>query len=98
MTSFFFQILIIDGNGNIDHEEFDELQAIIRNQTSIGQRHRDTRMTGSVLKGNKNLNEYFFGKENDQLLTVEKFIDFQKKLQAEVMQKEVTNTYFYVKI
>ena len=46
-------------------------------------------MTGSVLKDNKSLNEYFFGKEWNELLTVERFTQFQKKLQSEVMGKEV---------
>lgn len=78
----------IDGNGNLDIGEFEQLQSIIRGQTSSGQRHRDTRMTGSVLKGNSTLNQYFFGPENDELLTVKKFTDFQKQLQAECIQKE----------
>jgi hypothetical protein len=79
----------IDGNGNIDIGEFEQLQTIIRNQTSFGQRHRDTRMTGSVIKGNSTLNEYFFGPENTNLLTVQKFIDFQTRLQSECIKKEV---------
>jgi hypothetical protein len=66
-----------------------KLQTIIRNQTSLGQRHRDTRMTGSVIKENSALNEYFFGENLSQLLTVKKFIDFQRKLQAEVIKMEV---------
>ncbi len=78
----------IDGNGNIDIGEFEQLQGIIRNQTAFGQRHRDTHMTGSVIKGNSTLNEYFFGSERSNLLPVEKFIDFQKRLQSECIQKE----------
>ncbi len=78
----------IDGNGNIDIGEFEQLQGIIRNQTTFGQRHRDTHMTGSVIKGNSTLNEYFFGAENSNLLTVRKFIDFQQRLQSECIQKE----------
>ena len=45
-----------------------KLQGIIRNQTSMGQRHKDTRMTGSVIKENAVLNEFFFGKSRDELL------------------------------
>lgn len=66
-----------------------KLQTIIRNQTSLGQRHRDTRMTGSVIKENSCLNEFFFGKDLDQLLTSQKFTDFQRKLQTEVIRMEV---------
>jgi hypothetical protein len=78
----------LDGNGNIDIEEFEQLQTILRNKTSLGQRHRDTYMTGSVIKGNSTLNEYFFGSDLKGLLTVNKFIDFQKRLQTEVIQME----------
>lgn len=83
-----FHMFDIDGNGNIDIGEFEQLQSIIRNQTSFGQRHRDTRMTGSVIKGNSTLNDYFFGPERVELLTVKKFIEFQEKLQAECIQRE----------
>lgn len=83
-----FHMFDIDGNGNIDIGEFEHLQGIIRNQTSIGQRHRDTHMTGSVIKGNSTLNEYFFGTDKSELLTVRKFIDFQQRLQTECIEKE----------
>jgi hypothetical protein len=78
----------LDGNGNIDLEEFEQLQAIIRNKTSLGQRHKDTYMTGSVIRNNSNLNEYFFGHDLKGLLTVDKFIAFQKRLQDEVCRME----------
>ena len=55
----------------------------------MGQRHKDTRMTGSVIKENNTLNDYFFGKNRDQLLTVQKFTDFQRSLQTEVIKMEV---------
>lgn len=77
-----------DGNGNLDMEEFEQLQTIIRSQTTLGQRHRDTHMTGSVIKENSNLNEYFFGSERSELLTVQKFTEFQRKLQSEVIRME----------
>lgn len=84
-----------DGNGNIDLAEFEKLQMIIRNQTTSGKRHRDTRMTGSVIRENQLLNEYFFGENLDQLLTVERFLEFQRKLQVEVirMEFELCNLY-----
>lgn len=83
-----FYMFDLDGNGNIDLAEFEQLQAIIRNQTTSGKRHRDTRMTGSVIKDNPTLNEYFFGKNLNELLTVEKFVKFQRQLQSEVIKME----------
>lgn len=61
---------------------------IIRSQTSLGQRHRDTRMTGNIIRENSALNEYFFGKDLSAYLTAKKFTDFQKKLQDEVFKME----------
>ena len=46
-------------------------------------------MTGSVLKDNKSLNEYFFGKECNELLTVERFTQFLKKIKSEFMGKDL---------
>lgn len=83
-----FQMFDLDGSGDVDHAEFENLQAIIRSQTSSGQRHRDTRMTGSVIRENHHFNEYLFGPNLDQLLTVERFVEFQRRLQAEVVRME----------
>ncbi|CAF0890440.1 unnamed protein product [Brachionus calyciflorus] len=83
-----FHMFDSDGNGNLDIQEFEHLQSIIRSQTSLGQRHRDTHMTGSVIKENSNLNDYFFGKDHSVLLTSKKFTDFQEKLQNEVIKME----------
>ncbi len=65
------------------------MQTIIRNNTNVGSKHRDTRMTGSVIKENSALNKYFFGQNFKELLTVEKFIQFQKRLQGEIIKMEV---------
>ncbi|RNA24969.1 calcium uptake 1 mitochondrial isoform X2 [Brachionus plicatilis] len=83
-----FHMFDSDGNGNLDIQEFEQLQMIIRSQTSLGQRHRDTRMTGNIIRENSALNEYFFGKDLSAYLTAKKFTDFQKKLQDEVFKME----------
>ena len=45
--------------------------------------------SGSVMKSiQPALTSYFFGKEKDQKLTVEKFIHFQKQLQQEILRIE----------
>lgn len=84
-----FKMMDLDGSGNVDIEEFEQLQLIIRNNTQMGKKHRDTRMTGSVIKENSALINYFFGDDKKELLTVEKFIDFQKSLQKEMIKIEV---------
>lgn len=50
-------------------------------------RHRDHSVTGSVLSPhvNSGLKEYFFGKNMEKKLTVQRFAEFQKNLQQEVM-------------
>jgi len=59
--------------------------------TPTGLRHRDHAVTGSVLSAhvNSGIKEYFFGKNLEKRLTVQRFIQFQKNLQQEVMYLEV---------
>lgn len=59
--------------------------------TQTGMRHRDHVVTGSVLSAhvNSGIKEYFFGKDFKKRLTVQRFIEFQKNLQQEVMYLEV---------
>lgn len=59
--------------------------------TQTGMRHRDHVVTGSVLSAhvNSGIKEYFFGKDLKKRLTVQRFIEFQKNLQQEVMYLEV---------
>ena len=53
----------LNGDGDVDAEEFAQVQNIIRQTTSVGKRHRDQSTTGSTLKGmNSALSIYFFGK------------------------------------
>ena len=52
----------LNGDGDVDAEEFAQVQNIIRQTTSVGSRHRDHANTGSTLKGiNSALSNYFFG-------------------------------------
>ena len=54
-------------------------------------RHRDHSTTGSVLSGHTNsgIREYLFGKDLDKKLTAQRFIEFQRNVQKEVMFLEV---------
>ncbi|XP_060076662.1 calcium uptake protein 1, mitochondrial-like, partial [Ylistrum balloti] len=84
-----FRMFDLDGDGNVDVEEFHKVHQIIRNQTSIGMRHRDHAVTGNVMKGvSSALVTYFFGPEGKKKLTVPVFLAFQQQVQNEVLRIE----------
>lgn len=96
----------LNGDGDVDCEEFEKVATLIRQQTSIGTRHRDHANTGNTFKVNlfwilvcgfnfvsfKGVNSalttYFFGPTLKQKLTIEKFLEFQERLQKEILSLE----------
>ncbi|XP_043278590.1 calcium uptake protein 1 homolog, mitochondrial isoform X2 [Venturia canescens] len=84
-----FRMFDFNGDGDVDSEEFGKVATLIRQQTSIGNRHRDHANTGNTFKGvNSALTTYFFGPNMKQKLTIEKFLDFQEQLQKEILSLE----------
>ncbi|CAH1963749.1 unnamed protein product [Acanthoscelides obtectus] len=84
-----FRMFDLNGDGNVDCEEFEKVATLIRQQTSIGSRHRDHVNTGNTFKGvNSALTSYFFGSNCKEKLTIEKFLDFQERLQREILTLE----------
>ncbi|XP_065202459.1 calcium uptake protein 1 homolog, mitochondrial [Planococcus citri] len=84
-----FRMFDLNGDGDVDCEEFEKVATLIRQQTSIGSRHRDHANTGNTFKGvNSALTTYFFGKNKDKKLTIEKFLYFQEQLQREILSLE----------
>ncbi|XP_060517895.1 calcium uptake protein 1 homolog, mitochondrial isoform X3 [Cylas formicarius] len=84
-----FRMFDLNGDGDVDCEEFEKVATLIRQQTSIGSRHRDHANTGNTFKGvNSALTTYFFGPNLKQKLTIEKFLDFQERLQREILSLE----------
>ena len=67
-----------------------QVREVLRSQSSVGMRHRDHAVTGNTLKAmSSGLSSYFFGPKLDQKLTVEKFLNFQRQLQTEILRLEV---------
>jgi len=57
----------------------------------MGMRHRDRSTTGNTLKTgfNSALTTYFFGADLKGKLTISHFLDFQRKLQHDILKLEV---------
>lgn len=85
-----FKIFDVDGNGALDKEEFTKVQQLIMSQTTVGQRHRDHVTPNSSFKVETNsaLETYFFGKDGKGSLSSEKFIEFQERLQHDILKME----------
>ncbi|XP_076160501.1 mitochondrial calcium uptake 1 isoform X2 [Ptiloglossa arizonensis] len=84
-----FRMFDFNGDGDVDSEEFGKVATLIRQQTSIGNRHRDHVTTGNLFKGvNSALTTYFFGSSMKGKLTIEKFLEFQQQLQKEILSLE----------
>jgi len=82
-----FKMFDDNGDGNLDPEEYEKVQTIIRSRTTIGQRHRDHANTGNVIKTDHQgaLSKYFFGEKLDQKLSYQKFLKFHKDIQDEIL-------------
>ncbi|XP_076831531.1 LOW QUALITY PROTEIN: calcium uptake protein 1, mitochondrial [Brachyhypopomus gauderio] len=86
-----FKMFDLNGDGEVDLEEFEQVQSIIRSQTSMGMRHRDRSTTGNTLRNNacsSALTTYFFGADLKGKLTIGSFLEFQRKLQHDVLKLE----------
>ncbi|XP_039857467.1 calcium uptake protein 1, mitochondrial isoform X4 [Simochromis diagramma] len=86
-----FKMFDLNGDGEVDLEEFEQVQSIIRSQTSMGMRHRDRSTTGNTLKTggcSSALTTYFFGGDLKGKLTIGSFLEFQRKLQHDVLKLE----------
>jgi len=81
-----FKMFDLNGDGDVEFDEFEQVRDVVRSQSSVGMRHRDHAVTGNTLKPMSTaLTRYFFGKDLDKKLTVEKFLEFQRQLQREIL-------------
>jgi len=84
-----FKMFDLNGDGNVDAEEFEQVTDLMRSHSSTGARHRDHGNTGSTFKGiNSGLKTYFFGEDMKGNLTVDRFLEFQRTLQEEILALE----------
>ncbi|VDN20661.1 unnamed protein product [Gongylonema pulchrum] len=86
-----FRIFDLNGDGYLDKSEFEKVQDLVLSQTNVGQRHRDHAAVG--LYASKHINSalscYFFGKNGDQKLSAEKFLNFQARLFRDILRIEL---------
>ncbi|KAL3308130.1 Calcium uptake protein 1, mitochondrial, partial [Cichlidogyrus casuarinus] len=86
-----FRMFDLNGDGQLDAEEFEVVRSVVMDTTAMGKRHRDHSTTGSTLKpvsSNSALTHFFFGPRGDKKLTIEKFLNFQTQLEVEIMRLE----------
>lgn len=86
-----FRMFDLNGDGELDASEFAQVGTLIRSQTSVGARHRNHGNTGSTLRRShpaSGLAQFFFGPQLDQKLRVDRFLEFQARLQRDILRLE----------
>ncbi|KAL3566097.1 hypothetical protein D5086_031512 [Populus alba] len=86
-----FRMFDINNNGEIDKEEFKKVMALMRAQNRQGAVHRDGLRPGLKVHGsveNGGLVEHFFGKDGKARLRHDKFVQFMRDLNDEILRLE----------
>ena len=60
-----FRMFDLNGDGDVDADEFEQVQSIIRQTTTVGSKHRD-HGANTTKKVNSSLSKFFFGKKQYQ--------------------------------
>lgn len=68
----------LNGDGDVDCEEFEMVATLVRQQTSIGSRHRDHANTGNTFKVSFFITTYFLLKPTKTDLYVKKITYYEK--------------------
>ncbi|XP_071829535.1 calcium uptake protein 1, mitochondrial-like [Apostichopus japonicus] len=85
-----FRLFDLNGDGDVQVDEFQQVTNVIRAQTATGKRHRDRVTTGNVIgkTSNSSLTTYFFGKDLQKKLTTAEFLAFHRKLRRDLLKLE----------
>uniref|UniRef100_A0A6N2KIR6 EF-hand domain-containing protein n=1 Tax=Salix viminalis TaxID=40686 RepID=A0A6N2KIR6_SALVM len=86
-----FRMFDVNNNGEIDKAEFKKVMALMRAQNRQGTVHRDGFRPGLKVHGsveNGGLVELFFGKDGKARLQHDKFVQFMKDLNDEILRLE----------
>ncbi|KAG0482543.1 hypothetical protein HPP92_010627 [Vanilla planifolia] len=86
-----FKMFDIDNDGEIDHEEFKKVMALMRSFNRQGACHRDGLRVGLKVRDtvdSAGIVEYFFGNDGKERLQHDKFVQFLGDLHNEVLRLE----------
>ncbi|XP_010527118.1 PREDICTED: calcium uptake protein 1, mitochondrial [Tarenaya hassleriana] len=86
-----FKMFDLNHNGEIDKDEFKKVMSLMRSQHRQGVFHRDGLRTGFKTSGSVEdggLVEYFFGKDGNEKLKHDKFVQFMRDLTDEMLRLE----------
>jgi Ca2+-binding EF-hand superfamily protein len=84
-----FKMFDVDGDGVLSRTEFEEVHSIIKKGTTVGARHRDHAVTGSVAMGVSDaVTTYLFGKDGHKQLSYQEFEEFQNALNEACLRIE----------
>ncbi|KAL6523508.1 hypothetical protein OROGR_017111 [Orobanche gracilis] len=86
-----FKMFDLDNDGGIDKEEFKKVMSLMRTQNRQGASHRDGKRIGLKVSGSVEdggLLEHFFGKDGNQRLEHDKFVQFLRDLHDEMLRLE----------
>ncbi|CAG0887489.1 unnamed protein product [Cyprideis torosa] len=86
-----FQMFDLNGDGDVDAEEFSAVESLLLQNSSIGSKHRDHGSAGTISKGSaasSALSKFFFGPDLREKLTIERFLEFHEQLQREILTLE----------
>ncbi|KAI4335633.1 hypothetical protein L6164_014265 [Bauhinia variegata] len=88
-----FKMFDLDNNGEIDKEEFKKVMNLMRSGSKQGVNHRERGRLGLKAKivENGGLLEYFFGKDGNSCLQLERFVQFLRDLHNEILQLEFSH-------